>query len=614
MATGNVSGTSMTRVVAVSHKLSHLLPADVPIGLVLGPLVGLLIWWLPLEIEPAAHKAFAIVGFMLVYWITEALDHGMTALIGCFLFWVLQVVPPTIAFSGFTKPTPWFVFGTLLVGQATSRTGLAKRLGYHFTHMVGSSYTQLLLGFITLVYALNLIIPSHPAQIATLAPLVLGVVAALGLEKHSNVAKGLFVILTYAASLFGKMFLSSSVSTLAYGITLEQTGVEVLWSQWFLAFFPLALLTIVASWLTIRWLFPPETSVSRPDQPALQETEHAPGPMSREEYKMLGWLLLGIALWATDFLHHVSPAAIGIGLGLVLTLPKVGVLDIKTVKSVSFTPILFVGGVLSMATVLMATQALDVVVEPLLHWLTLLLSHALPASLFLYWGGFLYHLFVGSEFTMSSTLLPVLLHTATSQGYNPAAVGMLWTFAGTGKLFVYQSVALIFGYPYGIFTARDLFKVGAVLTVIEGFLIMILVPVYWPLIGLSWTTTPAKERVVYAESSPGVPSIDRVLEASQEKGPDPEAEAWAFVRDTIDPQDVTEWLWACRERSTRSWSRVRVLRGSQGCQDRPGTLPSRASRQWLSLAREPPGLYPHSARRGPGASAIPGPALTRQRV
>ena len=44
MATDHVTGTSQTTVVAVRQKLSHLLPADMPIGLLLGPLVGLLIW------------------------------------------------------------------------------------------------------------------------------------------------------------------------------------------------------------------------------------------------------------------------------------------------------------------------------------------------------------------------------------------------------------------------------------------------------------------------------------------------------------------------------------------------------------------------------------------
>jgi len=62
---------------------------------------------------------------------------------------------------------------------------------------------------------------------------------------------------------------------------------------------------------------------------------------------------------------------------------------------------------------------------------------------------------------------------------------MIWAFAAGGKLFVYQNAAAV-GYSYGYFEGRDLLKVGAVLTVVEGLILMVLVPLYWPLIGLPW--------------------------------------------------------------------------------------------------------------------------------
>jgi di/tricarboxylate transporter len=115
-----------------------------------------------------------------------------------------------------------------------------------------------------------------------------------------------------------------------------------------------------------------------------------------------------------------------------------------------------------------------------------LLSDAWRAALTLYRSGFLYHFLVGSELTMVSTLLPALLRLTDVQGHNPAAVGMLWAFAGGGKLIVYQATALILGYSCGFFTSRELLKVGAVLTLVEGLFIVVLVPLYWPLIGLAW--------------------------------------------------------------------------------------------------------------------------------
>jgi di/tricarboxylate transporter len=93
---------------------------------------------------------------------------------------------------------------------------------------------------------------------------------------------------------------------------------------------------------------------------------------------------------------------------------------------------------------------------------------------------------MGNELTVISTSLPVLLNVAHVQGYSPAVVGMIWAFAGGAKLFVYQSSVLVVGYSYGYFDSKDLLKVGAVLTIVEAIFLMILVPVYWPLIGLHW--------------------------------------------------------------------------------------------------------------------------------
>src|SRR5919198_4450999 len=81
-------------------------PSRTVLGMVLGPVVGLLVWCLPLGVAPMAHKALAITAFVVVYWMTEALDYGITALFGCYLFWALGVVKFSVAFSGFASTTP----------------------------------------------------------------------------------------------------------------------------------------------------------------------------------------------------------------------------------------------------------------------------------------------------------------------------------------------------------------------------------------------------------------------------------------------------------------------------------------------------------------------------
>jgi solute carrier family 13 (sodium-dependent dicarboxylate transporter), member 2/3/5 len=115
-----------------------------------------------------------------------------------------------------------------------------------------------------------------------------------------------------------------------------------------------------------------------------------------------------------------------------------------------------------------------------------LLSNAVQAAMVLYWGGVLYHFLLGDPNAIVSTSLPVLLQSIEGQGHRALLVGMIWSFASGGILFVYQSAVAVLGYSYGYFEGKDLLKVGAVLTLVEGAILLVLVRFYWPLIGLPW--------------------------------------------------------------------------------------------------------------------------------
>jgi len=90
----------------------------------------------------------------------EALPHAVTGIIGCYLFWVLNVVGFEAAFSGFADQTPWFLFGAGLIGMMATKSGLARRLAYMVMANVGAGYSRLLLGFILSSFLLTFLVPS----------------------------------------------------------------------------------------------------------------------------------------------------------------------------------------------------------------------------------------------------------------------------------------------------------------------------------------------------------------------------------------------------------------------------------------------------------------------
>src|ERR1700674_4806775 len=77
------------------------------IGWVLSIALPVAIWFAPLQLNPAPKHAIAITLFMILAWAFETLEHGLTGLIGCYLFWALGVVKFDVAFSGFADDTPW---------------------------------------------------------------------------------------------------------------------------------------------------------------------------------------------------------------------------------------------------------------------------------------------------------------------------------------------------------------------------------------------------------------------------------------------------------------------------------------------------------------------------
>lgn len=456
----------------------------VAIGRVLSVGVPVALWFSPLGLEPRAHHALAVSSFLIVSWITHALDHALAGLIGCYLYWALGIASFGGAFSGFSNSTPWFLFGAILFGSMATKSGLARRLAYLVMRSVGSTYSRLLLGLILSDFLLTFLVPSGIARVVIMAAVALGLLEAFGLGPGSNVARGMFIILTYTAGIFDKMIIAGAASITARGLIEKVGQVEVLWSRWFIAYLPCHLITIYAAWRLTLWLYPPEKPALPGGAEFLDTEIRKMGRWTGLEKKAALLMLAAIGLWITDFLHHVSPAMIGLGIGLLSTLPRVGILDVDDVRRLNYLPVFFVASAISMGDVLISTKALDVITAAVAAWIQPLLTNPFNSALLLYWTAFVYHIFLGDEISMLGTSIPVLMKLARAHGLDPLATGMIWTFAAGGKIFVYQSAVMVVGYSYGCFRASDLFRVGLCLTVVESILLLLLVPLYWPLVGI----------------------------------------------------------------------------------------------------------------------------------
>jgi solute carrier family 13 (sodium-dependent dicarboxylate transporter), member 2/3/5 len=448
-------------------------------------IVPIVIWFAPLPLEPVTKQGMAIAAFMILGWATEAAEPAFVGFVGCFLFWALRVVPNFRgAFDGFASDTAWFLFGALLIGAIATRSGLARRLAYLVMMHVGISYSRLLLGLIVTDFLLTLIVPSGLARVVIMASISLGLVEAFRLGPGSNVGRGIFLIITYTAGLFDKMIIAGAGAITARGAIERFGGVEVEWSLWFIAYLPCHILTILAAWRLTLWLYPPEKPVLDGGYEYLRTETEKLGAWKPAEQRAAALIAVATLLWVTDFLHHIPSSMIAMGVGLFALLPGVGILETEDLRRLNYLPIFFVAAAVSMGNVLAQTKGLNVLTDLMFSWMSPLMTNIFISTVVLYWTAFVYHLFLASEIPMLATSIPPLMTFAKANGFNPLQLGMIWTFAAGGKIFAYQSAVMIVGYSYGFFAARDLLKIGAWLTVVEFLIVIVLVPLYWPLIGI----------------------------------------------------------------------------------------------------------------------------------
>ena len=343
--------------------------------------IPVVLWFLPLHLEPKAQHAIAISLFMILAWATEVMDHGLTGLIGCYLFWALGVVKFEVAFSGFADDTPWFLMGAILFGTMASKSGLAKRLAYLVTIRIGTSYSRLLLALILSDFLLTFLVPSGMARVTIMAAVASGLIGAFGLGPGSNVGRGMFLILTYTAGVFDKSIIAGAAAITGRGIIESVGHVQVLWSQWLLAYLPSDIITILVAWRLTLWLYPPEIASLPGGIQYLKDELRKAGPWTPLEKKSLALMLMAIVFWSTDFIHHIPSSMIGLGIGLLAVLPFLRILGIEDIKKLNFLQLFFVAAAIGMGKVLSASNGLAVLTNVFFARLEPLLTHPLLSLL-----------------------------------------------------------------------------------------------------------------------------------------------------------------------------------------------------------------------------------------
>lgn len=98
-------------------------------GLFVGLAVFILVLFLPFgQLSTSAHRLLAILGWVMVYWITESIP--VTALLGAVLCIVLGMDEEKKVLASFANPIIFLFMGSFMIAQAMRIHRLDLRLAY----------------------------------------------------------------------------------------------------------------------------------------------------------------------------------------------------------------------------------------------------------------------------------------------------------------------------------------------------------------------------------------------------------------------------------------------------------------------------------------------------
>ena len=293
-----------------------------PLGLVVAVLVmvGVLLLPLPADLPVAGHRMLAILAFAVVVWISEAVSYEASAIMITSLMAFLLGTAPSLqdpahligsspaigmALTGFSNPALALVAGALFIAAAMTHTGLDRRIALVTLTRVGTSTRGILLGAIAVTILLSLVVPSATARSACVVPIMMGVVAAFGVDKRSNIAAGLMIVVAQGTSIWNVGIQTAAAQNLlTVGFMDKMLGQRVSWIDWLIAGAPWALIMSAVLLFLVLKLLPPETDSIPGGKEAVAQSLVDIGPMTGPQKRLLAVSVLLLLAWATEGRLH----------------------------------------------------------------------------------------------------------------------------------------------------------------------------------------------------------------------------------------------------------------------------------------------------------------------
>ena len=436
-------------------------------------------------LSPEGKGAIAIFLLAGIWWVFEVLPIGITSITIGVLQVLFMVRPAQRAFRDFMDPSVLFIFASLVIGMAFTKTGLIRRIAYRMLAIVGEKTSRIYLGCFVVTAALTHIM-AHTAVAATIYPLLVAVHDIYATDRTpTRFGKGLFIGMAYVAGAGSIVtLLGAARGAVAIGFFKDIVGREISFFELSYYMLPVGWTMVLLLWGVILFCFRPErdriVGIRQESHRKLAEM----GPPSRRE--ILAALIIGACVLALSLrsfiplLHAVNKTAIILVSTILFFV--LDILDIEDLEAVPWNIILLFGGAMSIGFCLWETGAAQWMA---VNWLALFRS----APGFVFVMSIAFFVMIMTNFIMNvaaiAISLPVALVTAPYLGVAPEVVLFAsLVAAGMPFLLLVGAAPNAIAYDSGQFTTGEFFLYGTLASLLLIAVIALFVRFIWPLMGM----------------------------------------------------------------------------------------------------------------------------------
>lgn len=476
-------------IVLTNARANGANPVVAIIGFVMAwAVLAAIIWLVPTskELTVQGRAAMAIMGWVIIIWVTDALPKSISGL-GIPLLLILtgavQKVPE--AFSGFTKNESFLVMGAFILAAVMMVTRLDRRIALGILSKVKPKVNSLLGGFFIAHIVTALLVPATVARAGMFLPIVKGINQIFDDSPASIRARKALAMsaIGFAAVFAAPVFLTGHMPNVIMSSLLNaKENAGFTWGKWLWLHWPmLGLFPLMFLWVT-RYFRLRNMEVPGGLGKIKQEKESM-GKMSPTEWVVLACFTLAVLLWATGSFHKMESGVVTILVVALLFVPGLATLSWKDVqqKTMWGTWLLLVGA-LSLVDAFnktgvdkwMAKQMASVV--PPWGWMGMLLFVMILVQVL--------RLGIISNVGAVTLMAPIIYSMAPMLKLNSVSFTLAVLNVDTYALLLPMEVtACLIAYGSDEFTFADFFKVGAPLTLLAILYITFVMVPWWAFTG-----------------------------------------------------------------------------------------------------------------------------------